>query len=119
MATADVTQSQTPETTTVTGPALKIWVLALSTYGVGDGATTAMIVWGAPLYREANPILSAVIETFGSSGLVGMKLLAIGACLAISISGYRNDDLFTWYLPPVVLTLVGTVTTLLNLSLLW
>lgn len=119
MATADVIRSQTPETTAVTGPALKIWVLAISTYGVGDGVTTAMIVWGTPLYREANPILSAVIGTFGSSGLVGMKLLAIGVCLAISVSGYRTDDVFTRYLPPIVLTLVGTVTTLLNLSLLW
>jgi hypothetical protein len=119
MATADVVQSPTADVTVAAGPALRIWALALSTYGVGDGVTTAMIVWGTPLYREANPILNAAIGAFGGSGLVGMKLLAIGVCLAISVSGYRNDDQFTWYLPPIALTLVGTVTTLVNLSLLW
>ena len=49
MVTADVAQSSTADITVAAGPALRIWVLALSTYGVGDGVTTAMIVWGTPL----------------------------------------------------------------------
>lgn len=119
MATADATRSPPADVTVATGPVLRIWALALATYGVGDGLTTAMIVWGTPLYREANPVLNAAIDAFDGGGLVGMKLLAIGICLAISVSGHRNNDQFTRYLPPVTLALAGTVTTLVNLSLLW
>ena len=119
MATAEVPQSPPVGAAVPTGPALRIWALALATYGVGDGLTTAMIVWGAPLYREANPVVNAAIGAFGGGGLVGIKLLAIAVCVAISVSGHRNGDPFTWYLPPVALALAGTVTTLVNLSLLW
>ncbi|MEF8853816.1 MAG: hypothetical protein V5A28_15585 [Haloarculaceae archaeon] len=118
MSTADATWSPVAGVTVSTGPVLRVWALALATYGVGDGVTTAAVVWASPLHREANPVVSAAIDAFGGGGLVGLKLAAIGVCLAVSLWGSTDDDQFTCYLPPVTLALVGTVTTLLNLKLL-
>jgi len=99
-------------------PVFRIWALALATYGVGDGITTALLVWTSPLHTEANPVVAAAIGAFGGGGLIGLKTLAIGACIAISFWGGIDDDQFVFYLPPVTLALVGAVTTLFNLSLL-
>lgn len=118
MSTADATWSPVAGITVPTWPVLGIWTLALVTYGVGDGLTTAALVWTSPLHGEANPVVAAAIDAFGGSGLVGVKLLAFGICLAISLWGSTDDDRFTFYLPPVTLTLVGTALTLFNLSLL-
>jgi hypothetical protein len=42
----------------------------------------------------------------GASGsLVGLKLLAIGTCFALSPWGSTDDDQFMFYLPPVTLIL--------------
>jgi len=117
--TADATWPSVAEITVPTEPALRVWALALATYGVGDGVTTAMLVWASPVHGEANPIMGAAIDAFGASGLVGLKILAIGACLALSLWGSTDDDRFMFYLPPVTLVLAGTATTLLNASLLW
>jgi hypothetical protein len=95
-----------------------VWALALATYGVGDGVTTALLIWASPLHREANPIVSAVVDAFGGSGLVGLKAVTIGICVAISLWGSIDDDRLIFYLPPVTLSIVGAVTTLVNLNLL-
>ena len=118
MSIADGNWVPTPATSVPGVPVLRIWALALATYGVGDGITTALIVWASPLHREANPIVSAAIGAFGGGGLIGVKALAIGVCIGISLWGSVNDDPFVFYLPPITLALVGTATTLLNLNLL-
>jgi hypothetical protein len=105
--------------TAPTEPALRIWALALATYGVGDGVTTAMLVWVSPVHVEANMIVRAAIGAFGAIGLVGVKVLAIGTCFALSLWGSTDDSQFMFYLPPVTLVLVGTAMTLFNASLLW
>jgi hypothetical protein len=119
MSTADASWSPVGEVSVPTAPVVRVWMLALATYGVGDGVTTAALVWASPLHREANPVVSAAIDSFGGSGLVGLKILAIGVCLAISYWGRTDDDRFTVLVPPVTLVLTGTATTLVNLSLLW
>jgi hypothetical protein len=96
-----------------------VWALALATYGVGDGVTTAVLVWMSPAHGEANPVVGAAIDGFGVSGLVGLKIVAIGTCFALSLWGSTDDEQFMFYLPPVTLALVGTATTLFNASLLW
>lgn len=105
--------------TAPTEPALRMWALVLATFGAGDGVTTAAIIWMSPTHTEANPVVRAAVGSFGAGGLVGVKLLTIGICLALSLWASTDDDQFMWYFPPITLVLVGTMTTLINIGLLW
>jgi hypothetical protein len=117
MSTTDATWLPFEGVAVPTGRSLYLWLVALATYGVGDGLTTAVIVWLSPLYREANPILAAATSASGGFGLLAVKLLAVGFCVGVSLWGVRDNDRFLLYLPPVALTVIGTTTTLHNLSL--
>jgi hypothetical protein len=117
--TSDATLFSVASSTAPTEPAFGLWTLALATYGVGDGVTTAALVWISPVHGEANPLVGAAIDAFGATGLVGLKIVGIGTCFALSLWGSTDDDQFMFYLPPVTLVLVGTATTLFNASLLW
>ncbi|MFC7135339.1 MULTISPECIES: hypothetical protein [Salinibaculum] len=118
MSTTDATWLPFEGFTIPTGLTRYLWLFAVTTYGVGDGVTTAIIVWVSPLYREANPILTAAIGASGGFGLLAVKILAVGFCAGISLWGVRDDDRFLLYLPPVALTVIGVTATLHNLSLL-
>jgi len=97
----------------------RVWLLALATYGVGDVVTTIALVWFTPNYVEANPVVSMAIAALGGGGFLGLKLVAFYACIGIAIwGGVLDDDPFLFYLPPVVLTLIGTMTTVMNMRLL-
>lgn len=97
-----------------------VWLLALATYGVGDVVTTIALVWFSPLHVEANPLISASIAAFGGGGFLALKLLAFYACLGIAVwGGVLHDDPLLFYVPPVVLTIVGAVATAINLHLLF
>ncbi|ESS02504.1 MAG: hypothetical protein A07HR67_02837 [uncultured archaeon A07HR67] len=115
----DTTWPSAVRGTAPTEPALRVWALVLATFGVGDGVTTAAIIWMSPAHSEANPVVRAAITNFGAGGLAGLKLLTIGVCLALSLWASTDDDQFMWYFPPLTLVLVGTMTTLINISLLW
>lgn len=119
MPTIDATWPSVAGITAPTEPVLRIWALALATYAVGDGVTTAMLVWVSPVYVEANPVVRAAIDAFGASGLVGVKVIAISTCFAFSLWGSTDGDQFMFHLPPVTLILAGTAMTLFNASLLW
>jgi hypothetical protein len=95
-----------------------LWLLAAGTDGVGDIVTTIAIVWYTPLYAEANPIVQFAVETFGIGGLVGLKLVAFGVTLGVSLWGLTDDDLLLFYGPPVGLALLGAFLTTSNLTLL-
>jgi len=95
-----------------------LWFLSTATYGVGDVVTTIALVRYSAALAEGNALLRAVIESFGLSGLVGMKLFALFACLAISLYGARDADSALYYGPPAVLALVGAFTTAYNFRLL-
>lgn len=118
LSTSDVSTASVGSYISPTEPALRVWALALATYGVGDGITTAVLVWLSPVHGEINPVVAGAIEAFGASGLVGLKVLVIGICLALSVWARTDDEQFLFYLPPLVLVLVGTATTLFNASLL-
>lgn len=95
------------------------WLAAALTYGVGDVVTTIAIVYFVPLYTEANPVVRAAIQAFGGGGFLAVKLLVFYVCLGISVSWGRTDeDPLLFYGPPLVLTVVGLVTTAFNLHLL-
>ena len=95
-----------------------LWLLAAATYGVGDVVTTTALVNHSRRVSEANPVLSLAIETFGGAGLVGLKLLAFGLCLAVSLDAARAGDRLWYYLPPAALACVGAFVTAFNLRLL-
>lgn len=95
-----------------------LWHLAAATYGVGDIVTTVALLYFSSSVGEANALLVAAVDAFGRAGLVGTKLAAFGVVLAISAAGGATGDRFLCYLPPAVVTIVGTFTTAFNLRLL-
>jgi len=95
-----------------------VWLLALATYGVGDIVTTITIAYFSRVHVEANPIVNLSIELFGGGGFLAMKLLVLYACLGISIwAGRLEDDRLLFYGPPILLAIVGTIITGINLGL--
>jgi len=96
----------------------RLWVVATATYGVGDIVTTIALVRYSVSVSEANALLRTVIDAFGLWGLIGLKLVAFFACLAISLAGAGDDDPLLYYGPPTMLALVGAFTTAYNLRLL-
>lgn len=97
-----------------------LWLVAAATYGVGDVVTTIAIIYFTPLYTEANPVVRFAIETFGGGGFLGLKLLVIYCCIAISLwGGLLDDDPVLFYGPPAVLAVFGLVVTAMNLQLLF
>jgi hypothetical protein len=96
----------------------RLWIVATTTYGVGDVVTTIALVRYSAAVSEANALLRTAIDAFGLWGLVGLKLLAFFVCLAISLAGAGDDDPLLYYGPPAMLALVGAFTTVYNLRLL-
>jgi hypothetical protein len=94
-----------------------LWMVPLATYGVGDIVTTITILWFSEKAQEANVLILAAVDAFGLAGFVGLKLLAFGIGIAVSVVGARSDDPVVYYLPPVVLSVVGTFVTAVNLQL--
>lgn len=94
-----------------------LWLIVAITYGVGDMLTTMALV-DAPGLREANVVVAAAL-TFGGPGLVVLKLAAIGGCVAISAWAAFRRDRFLYYLPPFMLSTLGSVVTIHNLGLLF
>lgn len=95
-----------------------LWILATTTYGVGDVVTTVALVWFVPSLAEGNPLVAFAIGRVGLAGLVAVKLAGFGVLLWISVVGGRDDDALVYYFGPVLLTLFGLVVTASNLRLL-
>ncbi|WP_198665622.1 MULTISPECIES: hypothetical protein [Haloprofundus] len=95
-----------------------LWFLAALGYGVGDTVTTIALMGYSPTTVEGNPVLRWAVTEFGQSGLVGLKLVAFLACLALSLDAARDGDRLWYYAPPIALTLVGAFTTVYNVRLM-
>lgn len=95
-----------------------LWFLAVLGYGVGDTVTTIALMSYSPTVIEGNPILRWAVTEFGQSGLVGLKLVAFFACLALSLDAAQAEDKLWYYAPPIVLTLAGAFTTVYNVRLM-
>lgn len=96
-----------------------LWILATTAYGVGDVVTTIALVEFTTQFAEANPIVAFALYGHGLPGLIAVKLGAFFGCLAISVVSIRAwNDRYLYALPPLVLLVVGSVTTILNLRLL-
>jgi hypothetical protein len=94
-----------------------LWLIALATYGVGDIVTTITLLWFTDRVNELNTVVLFAVETYGLPGFVALKLVAFGVALGVSLLGAATDDRFLYYLPPVVLSLVGGFVTAFNLRL--
>jgi len=96
----------------------RFWFIATVSYGVGDIVTTLALINYSNTVNEANALIAAAVSGFGEVGLVAVKLAVFGICLVISLSSARAGDRFGYYLPPIVLAVVGAFTTALNIRLL-
>jgi hypothetical protein len=61
---------------------LRPWLLALVFFGAGDVLTTSVGL-AVPGVVEAAPIARALILEYGVAAMVGLKLLAFAACVAL------------------------------------
>jgi len=95
-----------------------IWLLAALTYGAGDVLSTLYAVFGVRGIDEANPVVDALLVNFGVPGFLLLKLLVFLVLISVSVQGARTDDRFSYYWPPVLMTLLGLGLTLWNLSLI-
>ncbi|MDS0292806.1 hypothetical protein [Halogeometricum luteum] len=96
----------------------RLWLLAAATYGVGDVVTTIALIYFSASVDEANVLVRFAVESSGQVGLVGLKLAVLLACIGISLAAANDEDAFSYYLPPVVLSVVGAFVTAYNVRLL-
>ena len=95
-----------------------LWILATTTYGVGDVVTTIALIYFSPTVVEGNVIVATAVDAFGQAGLVGLKLGAFLVCLVVSVDAAHDGSTSWYYVPPVGLTLLGTVVTVYNIQLM-
>jgi len=96
----------------------RLWFVATATYGVGDVVTTIALIGFSEKVREANPLVRTAVETLGNAGLVGLKLAVFLIFIFVSVDAAQREDRIFYYLPPIVLTVMGTFTTVYNIRLL-
>jgi hypothetical protein len=95
-----------------------LWIVSVATYGVGDTLTTLAIT-GAPHVRETNAVVAAALQLGGSGGLAALKIAALLGSLLVSTWAARERERLLYYLPPVLLSVVGAFATVHNAGLLW
>ena len=95
------------------GPTVKLWLLAILFYGIGDLLTTVVGLSSGTLV-EASPLVIPVIERFGLIALFGLKSLVFGF-----------TGLLWWFTPypeslgvPLGLAVIGLLVTGWNIHLL-
>ncbi|WP_435194977.1 DUF5658 family protein [Natronomonas sp. EA1] len=91
----------------------RLWVAAVLTYGVGDLVTT-YIGLATDRGAEAGPIAGAFVGSHGYLGLVVLKLLTFGLFYLVWRVAHTRGKIAV----PLAVTLVGTVVTLWNTSVL-
>ncbi|WP_158057769.1 hypothetical protein [Halorussus halophilus] len=95
-----------------------LWILATTTYGVGDVVTTVALIYFDAAVSEANVLVRGAVETFGLTGLVGLKIGVLVLCITVQAYAMGEDDPYVAYGPPALLAVVGAFTTAFNIRLL-
>lgn len=100
-----------------------VWALAALTYGVGDVVTTLAIYYVSDVVHESNALVAASLQTFGRPGLVGLKLVVFivfvfAQVFLLSRADSEDPDWLLILSPPVLLWVVGILTTAINSWLL-
>lgn len=96
----------------------RLWLIATTTYVVGDSVTTLAIVHHSSTVAEGNLVMAAAIDAFGGAGLVGLKSVAMLFGIAVSLYATREQDRLLYYTPPAFLAVVGAFATAYNFRLL-
>ncbi|WP_396613717.1 hypothetical protein ACH9L7_18720 (plasmid) [Haloferax sp. S1W] len=94
-----------------------LWLIALATYGVGDIVTTITLLYFQQRFAEANAFLRASTEQFGQLGLIFPKMATFFICIGVSLYGAQKEDSVLYYLPPIVLSVIGAFATAFNFRL--
>lgn len=95
-----------------------LWAFAIATYGIGDLVSTLVALLFVPGLFEGNPIILAVLQRYGIPGFVGIKIVVFAGALWMGIRGARDGDWVEYYVPPVVVGIVGTALTVWNTLLI-
>lgn len=97
-----------------------LWIFAGMTYGVGDMVTTITILEFDVGVNEANFLVQQIFSSWNYLGLIGLKLAVFSLCITISVVAleYWNDRPM-YFVPPLILTGLGSLVTANNLYLLF
>lgn len=110
--------SPEPRYRTHRGEFVGLWLAAALTYGVGDLISTTYAVLTVPGLIEGNPVVNTLLSTVGLPGFVLLKLLVFLVLISVSVHGGRTHERFSYYWPPVVMTLLGLLLTGWNFQLI-
>lgn len=95
-----------------------LWLAAGFTYGVGDVVSTLYATTAVPGVLEGNPVVYTLLENFGLPGFLSLKLLVFFMLISVSVQGARSRERFSYYWPPVVMTVLGLLLTGWNVRLI-
>jgi len=95
-----------------------LWLAAALTYGAGDTLSTVYAVFAVPGVIEGNPVVGTLLSTLGLPGFVLLKLFVFFVLISVSVQGGRARERFSYYWPPVVMTLLGLALTAWNARLI-
>jgi len=90
-----------------------LWALGLLLFGVGDTVTTVVGLQSVHIV-ELGPLVGPVLGRFGLPGILSLKAAALGACYVLYRIVPEPHDLGV----PIGITLVGSVVSTWNLSVL-
>jgi DNA-binding NarL/FixJ family response regulator len=110
--------SSEPRYRTHRGEFVGLWLAAALTYGVGDLLSTTYAVLVVPGLIEGNPVVNTLLSTAGLPGFVLLKLLVFLVLISVSVQGGRTHERFSYYWPPVAMTILGLLLTGWNLRLI-
>ena len=96
------------------------WTLAFLTFGVGDTATTMVVLGRRNFLGETNPVVRAAVAEFGFPGFLALKAIAFLVALGAGLYFYRvREDRFLAYVIPILVIVAGLFTTVSNLQLVF
>lgn len=84
---------------------MRLWILAVLFYGIGDTATTLINIFRGA--TELNPILNYLFTNYGEMGLISFKILIISCCYYV----YRMSKSQSI---PTVLFILGLIGVVIN-----
>lgn len=90
---------------------LTLWGLAVLTYGIGDFVTTIWAVLTHPGIIEANPIVAALLETYGVLGFLALKGLVFFILILVSALAVAENRRYGALWPPIVASMIGILLT--------
>lgn len=93
-----------------------LWIIATTTYGVGDIVTTVAFFYFHPTLTEANLLVRWAMMTFDLAGIIALKLASFVLIIAFTVVlAHLDTHPLLYYTPPAVLAVLGAYLTAWNL----